>query len=192
MTATATLILPKTLALVGMMGAGKTAIGRRLAARLNIPFVDADDEIEAAAGRSIEDIFEKYGELAFRSGELRVIDRLLNNPVHVLATGGGAFMESETRQLILDRSWSIWLRAELDVLVDRCSRRDNRPLLQGGNMRRILDRLIADRYPIYAAADFIVDSDDGPHEVVIETILGYLYRRIAKPPAAKTRPGCSP
>ncbi len=176
--------------LVGLMGAGKSTIGRRLAARLELPFVDADTEIERAAGCPIPEIFERFGEQHFRDGERRVIARLLDGPAKVLATGGGAFMASETRQLILVRSWSIWLRAELDVLVDRCSRRANRPLLQGGDMRRTLGRLIAERYPIYAAADFIVDSDDGPHEVVIETILGYLRRRIAE--RAATRPGCGP
>ncbi len=180
------------IALVGLMGAGKSTIGRRLAARLDMPFVDADAEIERAAGCPISEIFERYGEQHFRDGERRVIARLLDGPAKVLATGGGAFMDSDTRRLILERSWSIWLRAELDVLVDRCSRRGNRPLLQGGDMRRTLDRLIAERYPIYAAADFIVDSDDGPHEVVIETILGYLRRRIAEPAVATRRPGCSP
>jgi shikimate kinase len=171
------------------MGAGKTTIGRRLAARLDMPFVDADAEIERAAGCPISEIFERYGEQYFRDGERRVIARLLDGPAKVLATGGGAFMASDTRQLILERSWSIWLRAELDVLVDRCGRRGNRPLLQGGDMRRTLNRLIAERYPIYAAADFIVDSDNGPHEVVIETILEYLRRRIAEPAVATMRPG---
>lgn len=181
-----------TIALVGLMGAGKSTIGRRLAVRLNLPFVDADTEIERAAGCSIPDIFERYGEARFRDGERRVIARLLKGLPTVLATGGGAFVDPETRQLILDRSWSIWLRAELDVLVDRCRRRDNRPLLQGGDMRQTLERLIAERYPVYRAADFIVDSDDGPHEAVIETILGYLRRRIAKPPSAASGSACSP
>ncbi len=181
-----------TITLVGLMGAGKSTIGRRLATRLDMPFVDADAEIERAAGCSISEIFERYGEPHFRDGERRVIARLLAGPAKVLATGGGAFMDLETRGLILDRSWSIWLRAELDVLVDRCNRRDNRPMLRGGDMRLILERLIAERYPIYAAVDFIVDSDDGPHEVVIETILDYLRQRIASPAPAATRSGCRP
>lgn len=171
MTATATLILPKTLALVGMMGAGKTAIGRRLAARLNIPFVDADDEIEAAAGRPIEDIFEKYGESAFRSGEHRVIDRLLNDPVHVLATGGGAFINAATRRELQRRSTSLWLRADLDVLWHRVRRRTDRPMLKTPDPRGTLAKLIESRYPLYAQADITVDSIDGPPDDFVDRVL---------------------
>ena len=182
----------RTVTLVGLMGAGKTSIGRRLATRLGVRFVDADTEIERAAGCSISEIFERYGETHFRDGERRVIARLLADPPQVLATGGGAFMDPETRRLILDRSRSIWLRAALDVLVDRCGRRDNRPLLRGADVRQILKQLIDKRYPVYAEADFIVDSDDGPHEAVIATILDYLRAREptrrAPRPCAGSRP----
>jgi len=171
MTATVTFKLPKTLALVGMMGAGKTAIGRRLAARLDIPFVDADDEIEAAAGRSIEDIFEKYGEAEFRGGEYRVIDRLLGDPVHVMATGGGAFINAETRRELRRRSISLWLRADLDVLWHRVNRRSDRPMLKTPNPRATLAKLIEARYPLYAEADITVDSVDGPPEDIVDRVL---------------------
>ena len=137
--------LPKTLALVGMMGVGKTAIGRRLATRLDLPFVDADDEIEAAAGCSIEDIFENYGEVAFRDGEHRVIDRLLNDPVHIMATGGGAFVNAATRLEINRRGISLWLRADLDVLWRRVNRRSDRPMLKTPDPRATLAKLIETR-----------------------------------------------
>jgi shikimate kinase len=163
--------LPKTLSLVGMMGAGKTAIGRRLAARLNIPFVDADDEIETAAGRSIEDIFAKYGETEFRQGEYRVIDRLLNDPLHVLATGGGAFINAETRRELRRRSISLWLRADLDVLWHRVNRRSDRPMLKTPDPRGTLAKLIETRYPFYAEADITVDSVDGPPEEIVDNVL---------------------
>lgn len=169
--ATAILKLPKTLSLVGMMGAGKTAIGRRLAVRLDIPFIDADDEIELAAGRSIEDIFEKYGEAAFRQGEYRVIDRLLNDPLHVLATGGGAFINAKTRRELRCRSISLWLRADLDVLWHRVSRRNDRPILKTLDPRGTLAKLIETRYPLYAEADITVDSVDGPPEDIVDNVL---------------------
>jgi shikimate kinase len=163
--------LDRTLVLVGLMGSGKSTIGRRLAARLGLEFVDADDEIEAAAGCSIPDIFELHGEAAFRDGERKVIKRLLDGPVRVLATGGGAFMNSETRALIRQKSLSLWLRAELDVLVSRTGRRDTRPLLNQGDPVETLTRLISERYPIYAQADITVDTDDSPHSVVVERIM---------------------
>ncbi|MGH7126643.1 MAG: shikimate kinase, partial [Stellaceae bacterium] len=150
--------VPRTLVLVGLMGAGKTNIGRRLAQRLGLGFVDADSEIEAAAGETIEEIFERRGEAAFREGERKVIARLLGNPVHVLATGGGAFMDPETRVLIRQRGISIWLRADLDLLHQRVLRRSNRPLLKRGDPREILARLIDERYPLYGEADMIVDT----------------------------------
>ena len=160
--------------LVGLMGAGKSAIGRRLASRLGIPFVDADEEIERAAGCSISDIFEIHGEAAFRDGERRVIARLLARPPHVLATGGGAFMDPETRVAIRACGISVWLRADLDLLVSRVSRRNNRPLLAGGDPREILQRLMNERHPIYAEADVVVESGDGPHEQTVEAVLGAL------------------
>ncbi|MCY4406307.1 MAG: shikimate kinase [Rhodospirillaceae bacterium] len=163
---------------VGLMGAGKSAIGRRLASRLGMPFVDADDEIESAAGCSISDIFELHGEAAFRDGERRVIARLLARPPHVLATGGGAFMDPETRAAIRESGISVWLRAELDLLVSRVSRRNNRPLLAGGDTYAILQRLMAERHPIYAQADIVVESRDGPHEQTVETVLGALRAHV--------------
>jgi shikimate kinase len=166
------LVVPRTVVLVGLMGAGKTSIGRRLAARLNLPFRDADNEIETAAGRTIEEIFERFGEAEFRAGERRVIGRLLqDNPPHILATGGGAYMDPETRALIRDHGISLWLRAELDVLLARTSRRNNRPLLKQGNPREILGRLIDLRHPVYAEADITVDSIDAPPEETVERVL---------------------
>lgn len=164
----------KTLVLIGLMGAGKSTIGRRLATRLGLPFVDADSEVELAAGCSIEDLFSLHGEAAFRDGERRVIDRLLGGPPHVLATGGGAYMDPETRARIRETAVSIWLRADLDVLLDRVSRRDNRPLLKHGDKRKILGQLMAERYPVYAEADIIVESRDVPHEAVVNSILDAL------------------
>jgi len=162
--------IPKTIVLVGLMGAGKTNIGRRLAQRLGLPFVDADAEIEAAAGETIEEIFERRGEVAFREGERKVIARLLANPVHVLATGGGAFMDPTTRTLIAERGISIWLSAELDLLVARVSRRSNRPLLKQ-DPRATLARLMEQRYPIYAQADLTVPTIDGPPEATLERVM---------------------
>jgi shikimate kinase len=157
----------RSIVLVGLMGAGKTKIGRRLAARLGLHFFDSDQEIEAAAGESIEEIFANRGERVFREGERRVIGRLLSHPVHVLATGGGAFMDPMTRALIARRSVSLWLRADLDVLVSRVSRRSNRPLLKHGDPRTILAELIERRHPVYAEADMVVDSGDGSPEATV-------------------------
>jgi shikimate kinase len=164
----------RTIVLVGLMGAGKSKIGRRLAARLNLPFFDSDQEIEAAAGESIEEIFANWGERVFRDGERRVIARLLAQPVHVLATGGGAFMDPMTRELIGQRGVSLWLRANLDVLVSRVSRRNNRPLLKTGDARTILAGLIAQRYPVYAQADAVVDSGEGSPEVTVSRAIAAL------------------
>ncbi len=144
--------------LVGLMGAGKSCVGRRVAQRLDIPFVDADAEVETAAGRSIADIFERYGEEAFRDGERRVIARLLDGPPSVLATGGGAFVDNETRKLILDKGISVWLRADLNTLVERTVGRTHRPLLNKGDPKATLSKLMDIRYPIYAEADIVVDT----------------------------------
>jgi shikimate kinase len=161
------LVPRRTIVLVGLMGAGKSKIGRRLAARLNLPFFDSDQEIEAAAGESIEEIFANRGEQVFRDGERRVIARLLAQPIHVLASGGGAFMDPATRRLIGERGVSLWLRADLDVLVARVSRRNNRPLLKSGNVRAILATLIEQRHPVYAEADAVIDSGEGSSEVTV-------------------------
>jgi shikimate kinase len=162
---------PKTIALVGLMGAGKTSIGRRLAQRLGLPFIDADTEIETAAGTTIEEIFQRHGEAAFRDGERRVIARLLDQPPHVLATGGGAFMDPSTRALLKARSITVWLRADLELMLARVARRNNRPLLKAGEPRRVLERLIAERYPTYAEADITVDSIDGPPDATLEGVM---------------------
>ena len=174
---------PRSLVLVGMMGSGKSSVGKRLAQALDIRFVDADVEIEAAAGMSIPDIFATRGEEEFRIGERRVIARLLGKGPQVLATGGGAFMNAETRARIRERGRSIWIKASLDVLVKRCARRTNRPLLANGDLRDTLDRLMLERYPVYAEADHTVTSVDGPHEAVVEQILQVLpeaYRQAAE------------
>jgi shikimate kinase len=166
----------RTVVLVGLMGAGKSKIGRRLAARLNLPFFDSDDEIEAAAGETIEEIFANRGERAFRDGERRVIARLLAGPVHVLATGGGAFMDLATRRIVGRCGISLWLRADLDVLASRVSRRGNRPLLKDGDAREILAALIEKRYPVYAEADLIIDSGEGSPELTVNRAIASLAR----------------
>lgn len=177
----------RSLVLVGLMGAGKSSIGRRLATRLGFDFLDADIEIEKAAGATIPEIFAEHGEAAFRDGERKVIARLLEQPRIVLATGGGAYMNAETRARIRERGHSIWIKAELDVLVKRCARRSNRPLLANGDLRGTLDQLMRERYPVYAEAEVTVMSLDGPHEAVVEQIIQALpapYRQLAGAPAA--------
>lgn len=170
--------LDRSVVLIGMMGAGKSSIGRRLARRLGLPFVDADQEIETAAGCTIPDIFRLYGEAAFREGERKVIERLLTESPKILATGGGAFMNEDTRGEIKRRGISIWLRAEMNILLERVSRRSDRPLLKQGDPEEILERLIAERYPTYELADITIDSGDGPHELVVEAIVERLGEHI--------------
>ena len=169
--------LEKTLVLVGMMGAGKTSVGRRLASLLGVPFRDADSEIEAAAGCTVNEIFERYGEPEFRAGERKVIFRLLQEPPHVLAAGGGAFMDPETRARIKESAISIWLKADLDLLLERVSRKDTRPLLRNTDSRAALEKLLRLREPIYAEADITVESEGGPHEIVLKRILAALDAR---------------
>ncbi len=169
--------LSRTVALVGMMGAGKSSIGRRLAARLDVPFRDADGEIELAAGCSVAEIFERYGEGAFRTGERRVIARLLTESPHVLATGGGAFIDPNTRARLKESAVTVWIKAPVDVLLARVQRRDNRPLLRNADPRATLERLLTERTPVYAEADLTVESEDGPHTVALERILAALKSR---------------
>jgi shikimate kinase len=162
----------RSVVLVGMMGAGKSSIGRRLAARLGIPFIDADGEIESAAGMSISEIFDKHGEPYFRAGEARVIARLLDNGPQVLATGGGSLMDAQTRTLIREKGVSIWLRADIDVLLKRTKRRNDRPLAE-----RIKD-LLPMREPLYAQADIVVQSRDEPHDNIVDEIMVQLPRHL--------------
>jgi shikimate kinase len=177
----------RTVVLVGLMGAGKSKIGGRLAARLGLPFFDSDDEIEAAAGETIEEIFANRGERMFRDGERRVIARLLAGPVHVLATGGGAFLDPATRRIIARSGVSLWLRADLDILVSRVSRRNNRPLLKTGDTRTILAELIDQRYPIYAEANVVIDSGEGSPELTVSRAIAALAScpLAAAPPEAE-------
>ena len=171
--------LEKSIVLVGLMGAGKTTIGRRLAKRLGVPFVDADAEIEKAAGCSIKDIFECYGEAAFREGERRVICRLMAGPPQIVATGGGAFMNAETRQRVKEFGVSIWLKADIATLLARVTKRDTRPLLSKGDPETILRDLAEKRDPFYAEADIHVESRDGPHEHVVDAVVEALKNRRA-------------
>ena len=166
----------RSIVLVGLMGAGKTCIGRRLADRLGLEFVDADTEIEAAADCSIEEIFSRFGEQAFRDGERRVIARLLDGPPRVIATGGGAFVNDETRANIREAGVSIWLKADLDVLLQRVSRRNNRPLLKQGNKRKTLERLLAERTPYYAEADITVETGNESPDATVAKVVKALKR----------------
>ncbi len=168
----------RSLVLVGMMGAGKSSIGRKLAARLGLPFVDADAEIERAAGMNILDIFTKHGEPSFRAGETRVIARLLDGGPQVLATGGGAFMNPETRAAIRAKGISIWLKADYDVLLRRIKRRSDRPMLKTEDPAETLKHLLEKRDPVYAEADLTVHSRDVPHETIIAEILDAVVPRL--------------
>ncbi len=173
----------RALVMVGLMGCGKSAVGRRLAAKLSLPFVDADEEIEKAAGKSINDIFAEHGETHFREGERKVISRLLGQGPQVLATGGGAFINSETRANIRAQGISIWLKAELPVLMKRVGKRDTRPLLKSGDPEATMRKLIAVRYPIYAEADLIVESRDVAHEVMVNDVIQALLNYPGLAPA---------
>ena len=172
----------KTIALVGLSGVGKSSIGRRLALALGMPFRDADAEVEAAAGRPIAEIFEQYGEAAFRDGERRVIARLLAEPPHVLATGGGAFMHPETRALIKEKAISVWLKADIEVLARRVGRKESRPLLAGKDPLDVLAAQARDRYPVYAEADVAVETGDTPHLGAVDAILKALAERAEAQP----------
>jgi shikimate kinase len=163
----------RSIVLVGMMGAGKSSVGRRLAARLAIPFIDADGEIESAAGMTIAEIFAKHGELYFRAGEARVIARLLDNGAQVLATGGGAVMNQNTRDLIRIKGISVWLKADLDVLVKRTKRRNDRPLADK------IRELLPQREPVYAQSDIVVQSRDEPHDTIVDEIIAGVAKQLA-------------
>jgi shikimate kinase len=173
----------RSLVMVGLMGCGKSSVGRRLAMRLGVPFVDTDDEIERVAGKSINDIFADWGEAEFRNGERRVISRLLGEGPQVLATGGGAFINPETRANIKSHGISIWLRAELPVLMRRVAKRDTRPLLKAGDPEAVMRGLMEARYPIYAEADILVESRDVAHEVIVTDVIEALKSSGALAPA---------
>jgi shikimate kinase len=172
----------KSIVMVGLMGCGKSAVGRRLAARLGLPFVDADEEIEKAAGQSIDDIFAEHGEPYFREGERKVLARLMRSGPQVLATGGGAFMNADTRAAIAERGISVWLKADLGLLVRRVGKRNNRPLLKDADPQAVMQKLMDARYPIYAQADITVESRDVPHDVIVTEII----ERLAPPPPARS------
>jgi shikimate kinase len=168
----------RLIVLVGMMGAGKSTIGRRLAARLRLSFMDADSEIEAAAGMTIPEIFEVHGEQHFRDGEARVIARLLDGGPGVLATGGGSFMREETRRRIGDKAVSIWLKADTDVIMKRVKRRTDRPLLQTADPVATVNRLLAEREPVYGSADLTIASRDVPHDRIVDEVIAALHGRL--------------
>lgn len=182
-------LTPRSIVLVGLMGAGKSTVGRRLAARLGMTFRDADNEIEAAAGMTIPDIFAVYGEAHFRDGERRVIDRLLREETMVLATGGGAYMDATTRATIREHAVSVWLRADLETLMRRVRKRSHRPLLQNADPEGVMRRLIDERYPVYAEADVVVESREGPHEKVVEAIVAALDAHLAESGAGRDDEG---
>jgi shikimate kinase len=182
----ATALGTRSVVLVGMMGAGKSTIGRRLASRLRLHFLDADTEIEAAAGMSIPDIFESHGEPHFRDGEARVIARLLDNGPVILATGGGAFLREDTRNRIRDKAVSIWLKAEAETIMRRVKRRADRPLLKTADPAGTVERLIGEREPFYQHADLTIWSRDVPHEKIVDECIEALHLRLCGEPAIAT------
>jgi shikimate kinase len=171
----------RTIALVGLMGVGKSSVGRRLANALSLPFRDADAEVEIAAGRSVSDIFTELGESAFREGERRVISRLLDQPPHVLATGGGAFMNPETRALIKANAVSVWLKTDLEVLARRVARKNTRPLLADRDPLDVLQTQAEARYPAYAEADVVVETGDTPHHTTVDQVIRALSAFLEEP-----------
>ncbi len=171
----------RTVVLVGMMGAGKTTVGRRLAPRLGLPFFDADNEIEQAAGMSVSELFQRHGEKSFRDGEARVIARLLEGPPHVLATGGGALTHAETRRVVAEKAVTIWLKADTDTLARRATRRGTRPLLATGDPEETLARLMDEREAFYAGSDIHVESQPGPHAQTVNLIVDMLAEHLGLP-----------
>lgn len=176
----------RTVVLVGMMGAGKTTIGRRLALRLALPFFDADHEIERAAGMTVSELFRRHGEESFRRGEAQVMARLLAGPPHVLATGGGAVLDPQTRRLIGKHAISVWLKADLETIARRATRRKTRPLLENGDPRATLGRLLEERAPFYAEADVAVESRPGPHVLTVDAIIEAIGPLLAGQAAKQT------
>lgn len=180
----------QTIVLVGLMGVGKSSVGRRLAGVLDLPFRDADNEVERAAGRSIPEIFAEMGEAAFRDGERRVIARLLDEPPHVLATGGGAFVNAETRALIKNKAISVWLKADLELLARRVGRKDGRPLLRNRDPMDVLREQASARYGAYAQAHLTVETGDTPHMVAVEAVATALHAYLAA--TSQTAPNIAP
>ena len=174
----------RSVVLIGMMGAGKSTVGRRLALRLRLPFIDADTEIETAAAMTIPDIFETHGEPHFRDGEARVISRLLAGGPLVLATGGGAYSRESTRQRIVESGVSMWLKAEADVILRRVKRRSDRPLLRTADPAAVIARLIGERHPLYEQSDIMIDSRDVPHETIVDECIAALYAHLVGAQAA--------
>ena len=170
----------RSIVLIGLMGVGKTTVGRRLSKALGLKFRDADEEVERAAGRTVAEIFKDFGEAAFRDGERKVIARLLEEPPMVLALGGGAFVDPETRAQVLEKATSVWLQADIDTLFNRVSRRDTRPLLHDPDPRGVLERLLESRTPAYAEADIHVDASASSHQTTLDTILQALQAREAE------------
>lgn len=182
----------RSLVFVGLMGAGKTAIGRKVASALSLPFIDSDHEIESVSRMTIPELFERYGETEFRALEQRVILRLLENGPQVLSTGGGAFMNPQTREAIKAQGISVWLKADLDLLMDRVSKKQNRPLLKNDDPRGVLERLMAERYPIYAAADVTVPTRDERKEVIAAEVITSLGAYLATAEIAVAAAGAGP
>ena len=177
----------RTIVFVGLMGAGKTAIGRRIAQLLGLPFIDSDHEIEAVSRMSIPELFERYGEPEFRALEQRVIDRLLREGPRVVSTGGGAFMNAGTREAVAEHGVSIWLKAGLDLLMERVSRNQNRPLLKSADPRAVMERLMAERYPVYAHADIAVETREATREIIAEETLQSLFEHLERRAGEGTR-----
>lgn len=171
----------RTIALVGLMGVGKTSVGRRLAKALGMPFRDADQEIERAAARPVSEIFAQFGQAGFRAGERKVIARLLREPPHVLATGGGAFMDPQTRSLLKQEALTVWLRADIDVLAARVSRRNTRPLLQGRDPHVVLSEMMQVRHPVYAEADVVVETGYDSHATAVDAIIAAIQTWVGTP-----------
>jgi shikimate kinase len=176
----------RSIVFVGLMGAGKTAIGRKVAALLALPFIDSDQEIESVSRMTVPELFERYGETEFRALEQRVILRVLEHGPQVLSTGGGAFMNAQTREAITGHGVSVWLKAEIDLLMERVSKKQNRPLLKSPDPRAVLERLMAERYPVYAAADVTVPTRDDRKEIIADEVVDALCRHFGLAEAAST------